>query len=55
MLQVVRRDQEELGHTVQGAGHDVPPVNATAQGAHPPLQEVPAGDVAWQHATKVHG
>jgi uncharacterized membrane protein len=34
-LEVVRRDQEELGHIAQGAGHDVPLVDAAALGARP--------------------
>jgi hypothetical protein len=54
-LEVVRRDLEELGHTAQGAGHDVPPVNAATLGARPPPQEVSAGDAARQQVTEVHG
>jgi flagellar biosynthesis GTPase FlhF len=54
-LEVVRPDLEELGHTAQGAGHDVPPVNAAALGARPPPQEVPAGDAARQRDAEVHG
>jgi hypothetical protein len=54
-LEVVRRDLEELDHAAQGAGHDVPPVDAAKLGARPPPQEVPAGDAARQRATEVHG
>jgi hypothetical protein len=54
-LEVVRRDLEELGHAAQGAGHNVPPVDAAAQGCRPPPQEVPVGDGARQRAAEVHG